>query len=176
MLDVIFGNPPPPPPANAGMFKDEDKNKKEPKDFREKLAQHASDPACAGCHAKMDPLGFGLDNYDAIGAWRPTSPELNTSGTLPGGVKFSGVDELRKVVWARRDEFVRNAVAQMLTYALGRELDYYDEGQITRIKTAADQSGGKLSALVFGIVQSYPCQYRRNAEPQPDSPKKTATN
>ena len=164
MLDVIFGNPPPPPPANAGMFKDEDKNKKEPKDFREKLAQHASDPTCAGCHAKMDPLGFGLDNYNAIGEWRATSPELNTSGTLPGGVKFSGVDELRKVVWARRDEFVRNAVAQMLTYALGRELDYYDEGQITRIKTAADKNGDKLSALVLGIVQSYPFQYRRNAE------------
>ncbi len=165
MLDVIFGNPPPPPPANAGMFKDEDKNKKEPKDFREKLAQHASDPACAGCHAKMDPLGFGLDNYDAIGAWRPTSPELNTSGTLPGGEKFGGVDELKKLVWARRDQFVRNVIGQMLTYALGRELDYYDEGQITRIKTAADKSGDKLSALVLGIVQSYPFQYRRNAEP-----------
>ena len=164
VLDVIFGNPPPPPPPNAGMFKDEEKNKKEPKDFREKLAQHASDPSCAGCHAKMDPLGFGLDNYNAIGEWRPTSPDLDTSGKLPGGEKFSGVDDLKKLVWARRDQFVRNAIGQMLTYALGRELDYYDEGQITRIKAVADKSGDKLSALVFGIVQSYPFQYRRNAE------------
>ena len=164
VLDVIFGNPPPPPPPNAGMFKDEEKNKKEPKDFREKLAQHASDPSCAGCHAKMDPLGFGLDNYNAIGEWRPTSPELDTSGKLPGGEKFGGVDDLKKLVWARRDLFVRNTIGQMLTYALGRELDYYDEGQITRIKATADKSGGKLSALVLGIVQSYPFQYRRNAE------------
>ena len=177
VLDVIFGNPPPPPPANAGMFKDEEKNKKEPKDFREKLAQHASDPSCAGCHAKMDPLGFGLDNYNAIGEWRPTSAELDTSGKLPGGEKFSGVDDLKKVVWARRDQFVRNIIGQMLAYALGRELDYYDEGQITRIKLGADKSGDKFSALILGLVNSYPFQYRRNSDPQPDSSaKRSASN
>ena len=172
VLDVIFGNPPPPPPANAGMFKDEDKHKKEPKDFREKLAQHASDAACAGCHAKMDPLGFGLDNFDAVGTWRPSSPELDTTGVLPGGEKFSGSEELKKVIWARRDQFLRNVIGQLLAYALGRELDYYDEGQITRIKTAADQEGDRLSALVLGVVQSYPFQYRRLAEPG----KSTAAN
>jgi hypothetical protein len=165
VLDVIFGNPPPPPPPNAGMFKDENKSKKEPKDFREKLAQHAGDPSCAGCHAKMDPLGFGLDNYNAIGEWRPTSPELDTSGTLPGGAKFDGADALKKLVWSRRDVFIRNTIGQMLGYALGRELDYYDEGQITRIKAAADKSGGKFSALVLAIVSSYPFQNRRTIEP-----------
>ncbi len=176
VLDVVFGNPPPPPPANAGMFKDEGHNKKEPKDFREKLAQHASDPTCAACHVKMDPLGFGLDNYDPIGAWRPTNAELNTSGVLPGGQKFGGADELRLILWQRRDQFVRNAVGQMLTYALGRELDYFDEGQITRIKTAADQNGDRLSSIVLGIVKSYPFQYRRNAQPVADNLPKTASN
>ena len=165
VLDVILGNPPPPPPANAGMFKDEEKNKKEPKDFREKLAQHASDPACAGCHAKMDPLGFGLDNYNAIGEWRPTSPDLDTSGVLPGGEKIPGADGLRAILWTRRDQFVRNVIGQMLAYSLGRELDYYDEGQITRIKTAADQRGDQFSAVVLGIANSYPFQNRRTIEP-----------
>ncbi len=165
VLDVIFGNPPPPPPPNAGMFKDENKSKKEPKDFREKLAQHAGDPSCAGCHAKMDPLGFGLDNYNAIGEWRPTTPELDTSGTLPGGAKFDGAEALKKLVWSRRDAFLRNTTSQMLSYALGRELDYYDQGQVTLIQSAANKGGGKFSALVLGIVSSYPFQNRRNTEP-----------
>lgn len=164
VLDVIFGTPPSPPPPNAGQFKNEDTRKKEPKDFREKLAQHATDATCAGCHRKMDPLGFGLDNFDAVGAWRPTSPDLDTSGVLPGGEKFAGADELKKIIWARRDQFTRNLIGQMLGYALGRELDYFDEGQITRIKTALDQGGDKFSTLVLGIVNSYPFQFRRNAE------------
>ena len=177
VLDVIFGNPPPPPPANAGMFKDENKSKKEPKDFREKLAQHAVDPSCAGCHAKLDPLGFALDNFNAIGEWRATSADLDTSGKLPTGEKLGGVDDLKKLLWTRRSEFVRNSVTQMLTYALGRELDYYDEGQITRIQAAADKDGDKFSAVVLGIVNSYPFQYRRNADLLPDSPaKKTSAN
>ena len=164
VLNVIFGNPPPPPPANAGMFKDENKSKKEPKDFREKLAQHAADPTCAACHAKLDPLGFALENYNAIGEWRPTSPELDTSGKLTTGEKITGADDLKKLVWTRRDQFIRNTIGQMLSYALGRELDYYDEGQITRIKAAADKGGDKLSDVVLGIINSYPFQYRRNAE------------
>jgi hypothetical protein len=174
MLDVIFGTPPAPPPANAGQFKDDGKKKVAPKNFREKLAQHASDATCAGCHRRMDPLGFGLDNYNAVGAWRPTSAELDTSGVLPGGEKFNGVDDLKKLVWTKRDQFIHNLVAQMLTYALGRELDYFDESQISRIKTALEKGDGKFSALILGIVTSYPFQYRRNADPQSDAPVKTA--
>ena len=175
VLDVIFGTPPDPPPPDAGQFKDV-KGRKEPKDFREKLAQHATDATCAGCHRKMDPLGFGLDNFDAVGAWRPTSPDLDTSGVLPGGEKFADVDGLKKIIWERRDLFVRNLVGQMLSYALGRELDYFDEAQITQIKAAMDKDGHKFSALVLGIVKSYPFQYRRNADPQPETPAKTASS
>ena len=175
VLDVILGMPPDPPPPNAGQFKNEDTRKKEPKDFREKLAQHATDATCAGCHRKMDPLGFGLDNFDAAGVWRPTSPDLDTSGVLPGGEKFDGAEGLKKIIWARRDQFTRNLAGQMLSYAVGRELDYFDEGQITRIKAALDQSGDRFSALVIGIVNSYPFQYRRNADPHPETPAKTAS-
>jgi len=164
VLDVVFGTPPPPPPANAGMFKDE-KKEKEPKDFREKLAQHASDVACAGCHHKMDPLGFGLDNYDAIGQWRPTTADLNTKGELPTGERFDGAADLKKVLWSRRDEFQRNLIGQTLTFALGRDLQYFDEGQITRIKASMAQNGNTFSSLILGIVNSYPFQNRRTEEP-----------
>jgi hypothetical protein len=146
------------------MFKDE-KREKEPKDFREKLAQHAFDPNCAGCHRKMDPLGFALDNYNPVGQWRPTSPELNTHGELPTGERFSGAEELRQVIWKRRDEFLRNLIGQTLTFALGRNVDYFDEGQITKIKTAMEKDEHRFSALILGVAQSYPFQYRRNAEP-----------
>lgn len=164
ILDVIFGTPPPPPPANASQFKD-DKKKAPPKNFREKLAQHAVDATCAGCHKRMDPLGFGLDNFNAVGAWRPTSPDLDTGGVLPGGEKFDGVDGLKRIVWARRTQFSRNLIGQTLAYALGRELEYFDEVQIARIQADLDQSGGKFSTLVLGVVNSYPFQYRRNAAP-----------
>jgi hypothetical protein len=163
VLDVIFGTPPPPPPANAGLFKNE-KREKEPKDFREKLAQHASDANCAGCHRKMDPLGFGLDNYNAVGQWRPSGPELNTHGELPTGERFDGAAELKQVIWKRRDEFVRNLIGQTLTFALGREVDYFDEGQISKIKASMEKDGHRFSSLILGVVNSYPFQYRRNAE------------
>ncbi|HEV7402186.1 MAG TPA: DUF1592 domain-containing protein [Chthoniobacteraceae bacterium] len=173
VLDVLFGTPPPPPPANAGLFKDE-KREKEPKDFREKLAQHAHDSNCAGCHRKMDPLGFALDNYNAVGQWRPTSADLDTHGELPTGERFTGAGELRKVLWERRGEFLRNLIGQTLTFALGRDLDYYDEGQISRVKTAMEKDGDRFSALILGVVNSYPFQHRRNAEP--DAARRTAGN
>lgn len=168
VLATIFGTPPPPPPANASQFKD-DKKKAPPKNFREKLAQHAVDSTCAGCHKRMDPLGFGLDNFDAVGAWRPTSPELDTSGVLPGGEKFDGVDGLKKIVWDRREQFSRNLVGQMLAFALGRELEYFDEFPIARIQADLDQSGGKFSTLVLGVVNSFPFQHRRNPDPRAES-------
>jgi hypothetical protein len=173
VLDVLFGTPPPPPPANAGLFKDE-KREKEPKDFREKLAQHAKDSQCAGCHRKMDPLGFALDNYNAVGQWRPTSADLDTHGELPTGERFTGAAELRKVLWDRRGEFVRNLIGQTLTFALGRELDYYDEGQISHIKAAMEKDENRFSSLFLGVVNSYPFQHRRNAEP--DAARRTAVN
>lgn len=165
ILDVILGTPPNPPPANVSQI-DENKKKdgKEPKTFREKLALHAEDATCAGCHRKIDPLGFGLENFDAIGAWRAASPDLDTSGELPGGVKFNGADELMKILWERRDEFARNLVAETLSYALGRKLDYFDEPQIGRITAVLKKGGYRFSDLIAGVVASYPFQYRRGAE------------
>jgi len=166
VLDVVLGTPPQPPPANVSQIDEgKKKNGKEAQTFREKLALHAEDPVCAGCHKKLDPLGFGLDNFDAIGAWRATGPNLDTHAELPGGRKFNGADELKAIVWEKRDQFVRNLIGQTLSFALGRELEYYDEGHITRIKAALEKNGGKFDSMIVAVVQSFPFQYRRDALP-----------
>src|SRR5262249_19383536 len=136
VLEVILGTPPPPPPANAGMLKEDNPaRKKQPLTFKEQLAQHATQPSCAGCHRKIDPLGFALDNYDAVGAWRESSKDrpLDVSGVLPTGEKVNGVADLKKVLLNRKDEFARNFVEKMLVYALGRELEPSDECTVREV-------------------------------------------
>ncbi len=109
VLDVIFGTPPAPPPANAGQIKDEKAKGQTVHTFREQLARHATDATCAGCHRKMDPLGFALDNYDAIGRWRDTDGNgaIDATGKLPTGETFIGVSELKKMIHSRQGMFVR---------------------------------------------------------------------
>ncbi len=161
VLEVLFDNPPAPPPANAGTFKEAGKNKKEPKNFREKLAMHATDATCAACHKKIDPLGFGLENFDAIGTWRESTKDIDASGQLPGGEKFNGVAELKKIVLKRQDDFERGMIGNMLAYAIGRELEWTDEREISAIKAAMEKNGHKFSTLIVGIAKSFPMQYRR---------------
>ncbi|WP_425614097.1 DUF1592 domain-containing protein [Anatilimnocola sp. NA78] len=164
ILEVVFGTPPPPPPANVSQIKEETgKNKKDAETFREKLAQHAHDAACASCHKKMDPLGFALDNYDAVGRWRTKIGDqaIDVSGELPSGQKLNGVDDLKKVMLARKDEFVRNMSEQMLTYALGRELEDCDDCPVGQIAAQLQADDHRFSSLVTQIVKSYPFQYRR---------------
>jgi hypothetical protein len=165
VLEVIFGTPPPPPPPDAGMLKEEPKGK-ETKSFREQLAQHAARPTCAACHKKIDPLGFGLENYDAVGRWRDDSggKPLDTTGLFPGGAKFNGPGELKKVLLSRKEEFLHNVVSRALTYALGRELQDEDEPAVNDVMTALAKGDNRFSALILGVVRSYPFQYRRNAE------------
>lgn len=162
ILDVLLGTPPPPPPPDAaGQLKEEPG--KEPKSFREVLAQHAGNPSCSGCHRKLDPLGFALDNYDAVGAWRESTPErpLDTSGELPTREKLKGVDGLKQVLLRRKGEFVRNLVGQMLSYALGRELQDGDEWTIRQVAAASEKREYRFSEIVLGVVKSTPFQYRR---------------
>lgn len=132
ILDVLLGSPPPPPPAAAGNFAPPAKDRPEPASFREKLAQHASDRNCMGRHLKIDPLGFALENYDAIGVWRDKVGDIpvDNVGKLPGVGQFQRVDGLRTVLKTRQVDFVENLVAQTLSYALGREVSYYDEPSI----------------------------------------------
>lgn len=163
VLDVIFGTPPPPPPADAGMLKEEKGKGKEPWTFREQLQMHANRPACMSCHRKLDPLGFALENYNAVGKWRTaagTRP-LDTTGVLPTGEKLDGVASLKRVLRRRQVEFVRNLTEQLLTYALGREVDYYDDGPVETIQRDLARGGHRFAALVLGVVTSYPFRHRR---------------
>ncbi len=172
VLEVVLGTPPPPPPNNVAQIDDAGK-KAEVKTFRELLGQHATDPNCAGCHQRIDPLGFGLDNFDAIGRWRVATADqpLDTAGVLPGGEQFDGPVELKKVLAGKRDRFVDNVAEQMLTYALGRQLQPYDKPVVREISAALAKDGYKFSTLIAGVVKSFPFQNRKNAA----SPNQTAS-
>lgn len=164
ILEVVFGTPPPPPPANVSQIKDEpNKKKADVQTFREKLSQHAHDAACAACHRKMDPLGFALDNYNAVGRWRDKLGDqpLDVTGELPTGEKLNGLADLKRVILARKEEFARNLTEQLLTYALGRELEDCDDCPVRQIATQLKSDDYRFSTLVLEIVKSYPFQYRK---------------
>lgn len=172
VLEVLLGTPPPPPPANVGVLKDEAPGR-QPKSFRETLVQHAADPACASCHRRIDPLGFGLESFDAVGRWRSDAVAADVAGTLPSGETFSGPDELKQLLWKRRERFVFHLGQQLLCYALGRPLEDCDAGSARAIQRAAVANEYRLSALVLAVVNSFPFQHRRvspidsAAEPPP---------
>jgi len=164
VLEVVLGTPPSPPPANVSTFKPQAKDKPEPKTFRDKLALHAADQTCAACHKKIDPLGFALENYDAIGMWRETvgGAPVDSKGQLTDGTKVQGTDDLKKVLKGRQSQFVRNFSTQMLVYALGRNLDCRDELTVVELGETLEREKYRFSALVEAIAASRPFQYRRN--------------
>ncbi len=166
VLEVVLGTPPPPPPPNVGMLKEETKKGEEPKTFRELMARHAAEASCAGCHAKIDPLGYGLENFDAVGRWRISQgkEKIDASGKLPTGESFDGADGLKKLLLQRKDQFVRNLAGQMLTYALGRELDFPDEPTVEALAADLRKNDYRFSTLVLGVVRSYPFQHRKNTD------------
>lgn len=130
---------------------------------RQVLEQHRSNPSCASCHVKLDPLGFGLENFDAIGTWRDTENKIkvDASGVLPDGTKFNGPEELKKTLLGKADQFRRCLAEKLTTYALGRGLEYYDKCVLDDLQLKLKQGGDKFSALVLGIVESDPFQKRR---------------
>src|SRR6202007_2143304 len=126
VLDNILGSPPPPPPPNVEGLKDKGANG-ERLPMRVRMEQHRKNPVCATCHGQMDPLGFALENYDAIGRWRTIDESdraIDASGVLPDGHRFNGPEELRAILLERRQEFVATVTEKLLTYALGRGLTY----------------------------------------------------
>ena len=161
VLDNILGTPPPPPPPDVPELKEGGELKGT---LREQMEQHRKDPACATCHAKMDPLGFGYENFDAIGMWRAQDEgkhKIDASGVLPDGSKFDGPAQLRKVLLARKEQFTRCLADKMLTYAIGRGTERADRCSIEETAKAVAESGHKFSELVLQIVKSDPFQKRR---------------
>ncbi len=132
--------------------------------MRERLAEHRSNPACASCHRLMDPLGFALENYDAVGRWRggEEGMPIDASGSLPNGTTFEGAAGLREALMSRPDLFVTATTEKLLTYALGRGLEYHDSPAVREIVRDAARNNFRFSSLISGIVNSTPFQMRRS--------------
>jgi hypothetical protein len=162
---AILGAPPPPPPPDVPALEDSRKAG-EPRTMRQILEVHRKKPDCAGCHAKIDPLGFGLENYDAIGRWRDreSGAPIDASGVLPGGRKFDGPVELKKILLERREAFLRTMVENLLIYALGRGLQIEDECVVLDALKAAAAGEYRFSTLALTIVRSHPFRHRKNPE------------
>src|SRR5688572_7068057 len=162
ILENVFGAPPPPPPPNVPELKDErDPRKVLP--MRERLAAHRANPACAGCHAQMDQLGFALENFDAIGEWRDmytSGARVDASAQLPDGSKFNGPAELRKVLMSHSDEFLTTMTEKLMVYALGRGLEAFDAPAVRKIKRDATRDNYRFESLIQGIVTSTPFTMR----------------
>lgn len=166
VLEEILGAPPPPPPPDVPELPKDD-SKKGGLSFRKQLELHRKEVQCASCHNRMDPIGFGLENFDAVGRWRSelAGEPVDAAGVMVTGESFNGPAELKKVLLGRKDEFVRNLTEKMLAYALGRGLEYYDQPTVKEIGDALARGDFKSTALVLEIVKSYPFRYRRNSAP-----------
>jgi uncharacterized protein DUF1592/uncharacterized protein DUF1588/uncharacterized protein DUF1587/uncharacterized protein DUF1595/uncharacterized protein DUF1585 len=167
ILENLLGTPPPPPPPDIPDLVAHSKDGHE-LTMRQQMEQHRSNAVCASCHARMDPLGFALENYDGIGKWRAkdAGSVIDPAGKLPDGTVFSGPAGLKKALQTdHRDEFLSTFTAKLLTYALGRGLEYYDQPAIRAITRGAATENYKFSAMVTEIVKSVPFQMRRTPEP-----------
>ena len=161
VMEQILGSPPPPPPANVPSLKDDATTRN--MNMRERMEQHRANPTCAVCHVRMDPLGFSLENFDGLGRWREATGgvAIDSSGVLPDGTKFDGPHGLRDILLSRKDSFVETFTERLMTYALGRGVEEYDEPTIRKVVREAKSNGDSWSAIILGIVKSTPFQMRR---------------
>jgi hypothetical protein len=164
ILENVLGTPPPPPPGNVPPFPDARGENGEPRSVRERLSTHRKNPVCANCHAPMDPLGFALENFDAVGKWRQidANAPVDASGVLVDGTTFRGPAELRRALLDRKEQFVRTAAEKMLTYALGRGLEQYDAPAVRRIVRESAAANYRWSSLILGVARSIPFEMRRS--------------
>jgi hypothetical protein len=160
VLENILGAPPPAPPPDVPALEEAPGVKY--RTMRERMEAHRKNPACAACHARIDPLGFAMENFDGIGQWRTEvgHSAIDASGVLDG-TNFNGAAELRKLLLTRQAEFVTTVTRKLLTYALGRGAEYYDMPAVRQIIRQAAPTDYRWSSVVSGIVNSVPFQMRR---------------
>jgi len=165
ILDNLLNTPPPPPPPGVPSL--EDTKVSAGASLRQQLEAHRAKPLCASCHARLDPLGFGLENFDALGRWRVVdgATPVEASGTLPGGKSFVGPQQLASVLKQDRGTFTRALTAKLMTYALGRGLEKYDRPTIEKIAVAVEKDNYRFSTLVREIALSLPFQQTRGIAP-----------
>ena len=163
VLENLLAAPPPPPPPDIPALKEKGEGG-EALSMRQQIVQHRANPACAICHNRMDPIGFGLENFDAVGKWRAidAGAPIDASGVLPDGSRFRGPAELRQALLSRPERIVNAVAEKLLMYALGRTLEHYDAPAVRRILRGAASSDYRWSSLVLGIVESTPFQMRRS--------------
>ena len=161
VLENLLGGPPPEPPPNVPALETSSDGRE--LTMREAMAMHRKNPACSVCHAAMDPIGFSLENYDAVGKWRVefAGQPIDASGLLPDGSTFDGPDGLRNLLLERPDDFVGTVTEKLLTFALGRSLEYYDMPSVRAIVRAAAQDDYRWSSVILGVIESAPFQMRR---------------
>ncbi len=162
VLENLLSSPPPPPPANIPALKTEGNDTGKILSIREAMIQHRADPACSSCHARMDPIGFAMENFDAVGRWRDrdAGSPIDTSGAFPGGVKFDGMAGLKAALLSHPEEFVSTIAEKLLMYAVGRNVQYYDQPAIRAIVKESARSNYTFASLVLGVVKSVPFQMR----------------
>jgi hypothetical protein len=161
VLTNLLGVPPQPPPPNIPSL-DTTSTDGRVLSLRERMEKHRANPTCAGCHKVMDPIGFALESYDGIGRWRKTEDgaPIDTSGTLFNGATIDGVVGLRRNIVAHPEIFVGVMTEKMLTYALGRGLEYYDMPAVRRIVRDAKTKDFRFSSIVLGVARSTPFQMK----------------
>jgi hypothetical protein len=171
LLENVLGTPPPPPPPDIPDLPDAGKDDKH-MTMRQRMEQHRTNPVCASCHRTMDPMGFAMENFDAIGRWRTSdgSSEIDSSGTLPDGTKLSGPNELRKLLPSQREAFAGTVTEKLLIYALGRGIEPYDMPAVRQIMREAAGHDYTWSSVILGIARSMPFQKRLS----PSAPIRTA--
>jgi hypothetical protein len=162
ILENIVGAPPPPKPANVPDLKENGTNGQF-LSMRERMEQHRANPACAGCHARMDPIGFAMENFDAVGRWRSSAENgqtIDASGTLPDGTRFNGPAELEKLLANYPDQFVTVVAEKLFVYALGRGIEYYDQPTIREMVRGASHDNYSFASLALQLVKSTPFTQR----------------
>jgi hypothetical protein len=165
ILDQILGTPPPPPPADVPALPDKSEDAVR-QSLRQRMEQHRADPSCAACHLRMDPIGFAMENFDAVGNWRDHDGSflIDPKGQLPGGTPLDGPDGLKKVLLDRKAQFIQCLTEKLLTYALGRGVEFDDTCTVKDITTATEKDGYKFVSLVTALVESDAFQERRAYE------------
>jgi len=166
VLENLLSSAPPPPPADIPALRTEAATTGKPLTMREAMALHRANPSCAGCHVRMDPIGFSMENLDAVGAWRDLDGfnPIDAVGVFPDGTKFDGVSGLKKELLRQSDQFVMTVAEKLLMYAVGRNLQYYDAPAVRALLRDAGANGNTMPALVVAVVKSRPFQMRQASE------------
>jgi hypothetical protein len=172
ILENILSSPPPPPPPNIPALKTEASDTGKPLTMRQAMEAHRANPVCASCHARMDPIGFAMDHFDAVGRWRDTEAgqPIDSSGGLPDGTNFNGVGELKKALLRHPEQFIGTVAEKLLMYGISRNVQYYDQPAVRAIVRQAASSNYSFASLVLGVVKSAPFQMRKSQEEQPKAP------